>query len=48
MITDRCKRCKRLIKNPVSIVHGYGPSCWRKISHIERGNKGGKTNEVSL
>lgn len=25
-----CKRCHRTLKNPVSIVHGYGPSCYKK------------------
>jgi hypothetical protein len=32
-MTDRCKRCKRVIKNPTSVIHGYGPSCWKKVPH---------------
>lgn len=32
-MTERCKRCKRIIKNPTSVIHGYGPSCWRKVPH---------------
>lgn len=29
----RCKRCHRVIKNMVSVVHGYGPTCWKKVPH---------------
>lgn len=32
-MTERCKRCKRIIKNPTSVIHGYGPSCWKKVPH---------------
>ena len=31
IMADRCKRCKRIIKNPTSVIHGYGPMCWRKV-----------------
>jgi hypothetical protein len=30
-MTNRCKRCKRILKNPTSVIHGYGPSCWKKM-----------------
>lgn len=30
-MADRCKRCKRVIKNPTSVIHGYGPMCWKKV-----------------
>jgi len=33
IMADRCKRCKRVIKNPTSVIHGYGPSCWKKVLH---------------
>lgn len=26
-----CKRCGRILKNPESIIQGYGPTCWRKF-----------------
>lgn len=29
--TFNCKRCGRNIKNPDSIIHGYGPVCWTKV-----------------
>jgi len=29
----RCKRCHRVIKNTLSVVHGYGPTCWKKVPH---------------
>jgi hypothetical protein len=32
-MVDRCKRCKRVIKNTMSVIHGYGPSCWKKVPH---------------
>ena len=32
-MTDRCKRCKRVIKNNMSVIHGYGPTCWKKVPH---------------
>lgn len=32
-MTDRCKRCHRIIKNPSSVIHGYGPVCWTKVPH---------------
>ena len=25
-----CRRCKRTIRNVTSVVHGYGPVCWKK------------------
>lgn len=28
---ERCKRCKRMLKNTTSVVHGYGPTCWKKV-----------------
>ena len=31
IMADRCKRCKRIIKNPTSVIHGYGPMCWKKV-----------------
>jgi hypothetical protein len=31
IMVDRCKRCKRVIKNPTSVIHGYGPMCWKKV-----------------
>jgi len=31
VMADRCKRCKRVIKNPTSVIHGYGPMCWKKV-----------------
>jgi len=38
IMADRCKRCKRIIKNPTSVIHGYGPSCWKKVPHISVSN----------
>ncbi len=32
-MTEHCKRCKRMIKNTTSVVHGYGPTCWKKVQH---------------
>lgn len=32
-MAEHCKRCKRLIKNTTSVVHGYGPTCWKKVQH---------------
>ncbi len=32
-MTDKCKRCHRVLKNPMSVIHGYGPSCWKKVPH---------------
>jgi hypothetical protein len=26
----KCKRCKREIRNAISVVHGYGPVCWKR------------------
>ena len=28
---DRCKRCKRPLKNELSIQRGYGATCWKKV-----------------
>jgi len=44
---DRCKRCKRIIKNPLSVIHGYGPMCWKKIIKEIELNKKEEKNEVS-
>ena len=33
-MTERCKRCKRVLKNVASVIHGYGPVCWKKVPHI--------------
>lgn len=33
IMSEHCKRCKRILKNPVSVIHGYGPSCWKKVLH---------------
>ena len=29
-MTEKCKRCHRILKNPASVNHGYGPTCWKK------------------
>lgn len=26
----KCKLCKRPIKNQISIIRGYGGTCWKK------------------
>jgi hypothetical protein len=31
VMTVKCKRCHRVLKNPASITHGYGSTCWKKV-----------------
>ena len=27
----KCKRCRRILKNPLSVSRGFGPICYEKI-----------------
>ena len=29
--TTACGKCRRKLKNPVSIERGYGPQCWETV-----------------
>ena len=31
-MTETCGKCGRVLKDPRSIEHGYGPSCWKKVN----------------
>jgi hypothetical protein len=33
-MTEQCKKCHRVLKNPMSVTHGYGPTCWKKVQHM--------------
>ena len=32
---DFCKKCERPIWDPISVLRGYGPCCWRKVRLTE-------------
>lgn len=34
----KCLRCHKIIKNPNSIIHEMGPTCWKK-SQSEKSKK---------
>lgn len=34
MPINKCKRCHRVLKNPESVTHGYGPKCWLKVQRL--------------
>lgn len=34
MPINKCKRCHRVLKNPESVTHGYGPTCWLKVQQL--------------
>ena len=44
-MTEKCKRCHRILKNPASIGMGYGLTCWKKIKK-ELGNERKEAEDV--
>lgn len=29
---DKCQRCNHKLRNPNSMLRGYGPVCWEKVN----------------
>ena len=38
-ITNVCAKCRRVLKNPISVERGYGPQCYEGVLSYQREHK---------